>query len=280
MSDAVYAGKKGFSLIEMLFLFAIVAILLAIIIPAYGSARFRADQSASASNIRQLALANHLYAAAHGHYAAWGNFENNIRWHSVRTARGFDGAGGYLSPFLGEDMRVRRCPVLDRWNISPEGAPFDRGAGGYGYNATYIGGRPMELGSTVAPGATRDGYQPWWAKGNLLAQVANPSEVVMFTSTAIARGGGIVETDQAVPYRAVNPGGLGEQLTPTVHFRFKGKALVAWGDARVSFELPNPEIANNWNIYGDNNKKFQLGWFGPTEWNGYWNPRSADELPY
>lgn len=276
------ATKKtyGFSIIELISLLAVVGFLVAIIVPAFTSVRFSADQSSSASNIRQLVIANQLYASVHGHYAAWGNMENNIRWHSQRTANGFDATGGYLSPFLGEDKRVRRCPVFDRWNISPEGNPFDRGAGGYGYNATYIGGRPSDLGATIAPGATRDGYQPWWAKGNLTTQVQNPSEVVMFTSTAIARGGGIVETDQAVPFRSLTPAGLGKQSTPTVHFRFRGKALVAWADGRVSFESPSESIQNNWNVYGDNNQRFQLGWFGPTEWNGPWNPRSREGQPF
>lgn len=271
---------QGVTLVELLVGLAVVAVLATIIGSAVSAGRFQADKAKSAANIRQLAAANKLYAAAHGHYAPWGNRQNDVRWHSARTADGFDARGGYLSKFLGEDKRVRRCPVLDRWIGDAGGNSFDEGAGGYGYNATYIGGRPAEIDRSPAPGASRDSFDPWWTKGNLATRVDDPSRVVMFASSAIARGGGLVETDEAVPYRSVIPGGLGERLTPTVHFRFRGKALIAWADGHISFEAPNQEVANDWNVYGENNEEYKLGWFGPTEWNGFWNPRSKDEEPY
>jgi len=273
-------NSKGFTLVELLGALFILGLLVSLVSVGVSRARFEADKAVSVQNIRQLVAANQLYANDHGHFAPWGNVQNNIRWHSARTSSGFDAHGGYLSPYLGEDKRVRRCPVLDNWNTDPEGSSFDKGAGGYGYNSTYIGGRPSDLGKSIRPGASRGSYQPWWAKGNLVLRVDNPSNVVMFASSAIARGGGLVETDQAVPYRSLTPGGLGENLTPTVHFRFRGEALVAWADGHVSLEPPNEELANDWSIYGEDNAKFKLGWFGPTEWNGFWNPRFEDEVAY
>ena len=272
--------NNGFTLIELLCGIFVLGLLASLVLAGLDRARFQADKAASMQNIRQLVTANQLYAAERGHFAPWGNMQNNIRWHSARISGEFDAQGGYLSPYLGNDERVRRCPVFEKWNTNPEGSSFDEGAGGYGYNSTYIGGRPSDLGKSIPPGASRGSYQPWWAKGNLVARVDNPTNVVMFASSAIARGGGLVETDQAVPYRSLTPGGLGENLTPTVHFRFSGKALVAWADGHVSLEPPNEDVANGWSVYGEDNDEYKLGWFGPTEWNGYWNPRFEDEVAY
>jgi len=271
---------KGFTLVELLFVMAIVGLLLGITIPGVRMALYHADKTKSVSNIRQLAVANNLYAAEHGHYAPWGNLQNNVRWHSARTANGFDARGGYLSPYLAEEGEVLRCPVFDKWDSSPGGESFDEGAGGYGYNAAYLGGRPSLLGRSAPAGGSRGSYVPWWTVGNPVNQVPRASEVVMFASTAIARGGGLVETDEAAPYRSLTPGGLGQRMTPTVHFRFKGDALVAWADGRVSLEPPNEEVANDWSVYGENNEEYRLGWFGPMEWNGYWNPRFRDRRAY
>ena len=271
---------KAFTLLELLFVVAIIGLLLAIVIPAVRLAVFHADKTRSVANIRQLAAANNLYASEHGHYAPWSNVQNNIRWHGARTADGFDARGGYLSPYLGEEGEVRRCPVFEKWTDDPEGVRFDAGAGGYGYNAAYIGGRPSLLGRSAPAGASRGSYVPWWSLGNLVNRVPNPSDVMMFASTAIARGGGLVETDEAAPYYSLTPGGLGQRMTPTVHFRFRGKALVAWADGRVTLEPPNEGVANDWNVYGENNEEYKLGWFGPTDWNGFWNPRFRDRRPY
>ena len=32
------------------------------------------------------------------------------------------------------------------------------------------------------------------------------------------------------------------------------------------------------NFYGGNNEKAEIGWFGPEEENGFWNPRSPAAL--
>lgn len=267
--------SKAFTLIELLVCIAVIAILTAIILPAVRGARYKVWETQSASNIRQLVLANQTYAAEHGHYAPATNMADSIHWHGKRVGGGFVGTGGYLSDYL-SGGEVRMCPVLDYWIEKTEGVPFDEGTGGYGYNGTYIGGRPQN--STQAMTRGRD-TQPWWATGNLITQVPNLSRTVMFTSTAIVRGGGIVETGFTQPYRHLQAGQLGETATPTVHFRFQGRALVAWGDAHITFEVPN-EASTAWNVYGDDNSMFSVGWFGPTEWNGFWNPKFEDQVPY
>lgn len=270
----------GFSLVEVLAVVAVTAVLSTLVVRAVVEVRVRAREAVSAGNVRQLAQANLLHAAEHGRFAPWGDVSNTVRWHSRRGEGGaFGSGGGFLSPYL-DGGQVRRCPVFDRDVEVPAGVPFDAGAGGYGYNATYIGGNPSRIGYRAPAGSPRGAVVPWWAEGSLKSYVAEPSTVVMFTSTAIVRGGGLVETDQSVPFRAVVAGGLGERLTPTVHFRFRGRAVVAWADGRVTFERRNPDVPVDQNIYGEDNTRYDVGWFGSAEWNGPWNPGRADARPY
>ena len=57
------SGKKGFTLMEMLIVVAIIAILIAIAIPTFGSALTKAKVAADTANLRAYyaeAMANHL----------------------------------------------------------------------------------------------------------------------------------------------------------------------------------------------------------------------------
>ncbi|MBC2594172.1 type II secretion system protein [Ruficoccus amylovorans] len=270
--------RKAFTLIELLSVIAVLAILLSIIMSAVGNIRFLAEKNQSASNIRELATANLIYAQDHGHFSPPSNLTDTIWWHGKRQGGDFDGTGGYLSDYL-EGGAVRICPIFKRLLAENEGVQFDRGTGGYGYNTTYYA-RPDMMLEPIPSGATRGSYQPWWARGNLPVNITAPSRTVMFTSTAIVRMGGIVETGNSVPYRHLQNGQLGERSTPTCHFRFRGEAVVAWGDGHVTFEKRNTRIDTSQNVYGDNNSPYQVGFFGSVEWNGFWNPRAQEQLPY
>ena len=75
---------------------------------------------------------------------------------------------------------------------------------------------------------------------------------------------------------ASEDGGRAWDLQPSVHFRAGGKAIVGWCDGHVSLEPP--QSYGETNYYGGDNKKDKVGWFGPEEDNGFWNPHSAAVL--
>ena len=54
--------RKGFTLIELLVVIAIIAILAAILFPVFAKAREKARQASCLSNMKQLALAFHMYS--------------------------------------------------------------------------------------------------------------------------------------------------------------------------------------------------------------------------
>src|SRR5579884_1535661 len=60
--NSIYAGpRRGFTLIELLVVVAILALLIAILLPSLGRARNRAKAAACLSNVRQMGMAYQFY---------------------------------------------------------------------------------------------------------------------------------------------------------------------------------------------------------------------------
>lgn len=247
--------KKGFTLVELLVCVAIIATLAAVSFRVVGKARMRANQAASTVNLRSLVIANMGYVADYGTYCPAQEKTNRVRWHGARTGKKaqFDPAKGFLSPYFGESDRVGVCPQF-RQHIKGADS-FENGSGGYGYNAIYIGGTPADPFKPERP-----------------ANVGDPARTLMFATTALAKSSGLQEYPFAEPRRAVNPNGeLAYSLQPSLHFRFGGKALVAWCDGHVTAE--RMEDSSGENYYGGSNQEAGIGFCGPADGNGYWNPK-------
>ncbi len=240
------AGMGGFGLLELLAAMAAMLLLAAILAGAMPAARAAAGAAACRSNLRQLVAANLAYAADHGRFvAAAADIEgaNSIRWHGVRQGRGFDGSKGPLAEYLGgagSSTWVRRCP-----GFQPEAAGFESSCGGYGYNALGVGSEAC----LPEGGGTTVGMRP--------PAIAHPAETVMFADAAFLQGAGkkakLIEYSFAEPPRFANGG----TPWPSIHFRHRGRANVAWCDGHVSSETPERTGARSAGPV--------LGWFGPDD---------------
>jgi prepilin-type processing-associated H-X9-DG protein/prepilin-type N-terminal cleavage/methylation domain-containing protein len=250
------ALRSGFTLIELLVVVAIIAVIAGLLMAALVSARESGDTAQCANNLRVLAEANIRYAAEHeGRYCVAMERGNNVRWHGERVDVNsrFDPAKGPLAPYLGQEERVKRCPSFRE--VLDGAGSFEEGSGGYGYNAIYVGGSPANK----------------W-QGEHIGNIPAPVRTVMFADTALSRRDGVQEYPFAEPWQWVAPTGrLAGPLSPSVHFRHGGRANVAWCDGHVTAEKP-ARIGEK-NFYGGDDAKHRLGWFGPSEENGYWNPR-------
>lgn len=251
----------GFTLVELIIVITIVALLSLSGFGLYKWSRTRAGIALSTNNLHQLVMANLNYANDNGGCFCPAQEPQNLRrWHGSRknSEEAFEPEGGFLSPYLGGDKRLETCPLLLK---SLEGRKsFEDGAGGYGYNAAYLGGRPG------------DPYSP-----TSLAHLEVPARTVMFTTTGLSKEDGVQEYPFAEPpYAPAEDGSKAWDLQPSVHFRAGGKAIVGWCDGHVTLEAPSRFSETNY--YGGDNKKDEIGWFGPEEDNGFWNPHSAAVL--
>ena len=245
-------SRAAFTLIELLVVIAIIGILAAMLMPALSGALEQGKSTQCKSNLRQLHLANSLYAADHGRYvpASTDIMGNNLnRWHGERinTSAPFVGTHGPLACYLGTGGEIRACPSLSRYlNNASSQSGFEAGCGGYGYNQMGVGSR-----------AFIDGYNEDSIKTGMAPEGVNdPAHTVMFADTAFPQPYGsnpkfLIEYSFVEPYKSLGNG----TAMPSVHFRHTGHANVAWCDGHVSSE----DLTTPYNVAFTT---FNVGWFG------------------
>ncbi len=240
----------AFTLIELLVVISVLFILASLLLPAIQTALEKGRAAYCSNNLKQLHLANTLYAADHGTYvpAAEDMYEQNlIRWHGARTSASepFDAGQGPLAPYLGSDRRVRTCPSARGF-----GNGFEAGCGAYGYNEYGVGSQAYLVG---ADKGAKQGMKP--------ESIENPLQTVMFCDTAYpASSKGktvLIEYSFAEPYRHLSDQ---QPMTtyvadPSIHFRHGGKANVVWCDGHVSAEEMTTLKSTAFT-------KYKIGWFG------------------
>jgi prepilin-type processing-associated H-X9-DG protein len=249
-------------LIELLIVIAILALIAGIMLPVLAQAREAARRSRCATNLRQLALANQLYAADHDGYFVPAAQEfadrDTRRWFGVRDADGrFQPRDGALVPYLRDGGLLRHCPSLST------DAGFDAGTGGYVYNYLCIGGRVW--------------WQGFWADSfrasGRESELRHPSETAMFADGAFDVGTGLVEYGFMDPPPAVVAHFDGARsLDPSIHFRHHGRAHVVFVDGHVR-ALPRAASTPDSLVYpGATPEANRLGWFGPVTGNTPYDP--------
>jgi prepilin-type N-terminal cleavage/methylation domain-containing protein/prepilin-type processing-associated H-X9-DG protein len=273
--------RRGFTLVELLVVVAVIGVLVGTLLPALAGARAESRRGAGASNIRQLQLANAAYAGEHDGRclpaaidllprANVRERENTHRWHGTRERPSgpFDPAGGSITPYLdgGDASRaVRACPAfaprLEALEASGEG--FEAGCGGYGYNAAFVGAQRDRDDQGRWQLRTRRGAITGDDAGARVTRFRRPDATVAFADAAYWGGAGLLE------YAFVEPPAWPHlpqfSPEPTVHFRHRGRANVAWLDGHVSAETRTRAADGAITLATPN--ETGLGWFGNAHGN-------------
>jgi prepilin-type N-terminal cleavage/methylation domain-containing protein/prepilin-type processing-associated H-X9-DG protein len=236
------SSARAFTLIELLVVVAIVSLLVSILLPTLSSARAQARRTVCASNLRQLALATHMYATeARGPYppCGWWNPQQDAitYWWGQVT---FDKVDHKVSPLyrymrsaLQEDS-VYECPDQPWGTYKPQPEHLDEQVTStYGYNGYY-------LTPAATPGWSGTiGRRPW----QRLESIPQPANVFIFADTLIDFGTGDQPSNNALldppylyrgsKYSASAANRWRANSNPTTVFRHRGTTNAACADGHV-----------------------------------------------
>ncbi len=251
-------SRDGFTLVELLVVLGVMAVLMGALLPGMGRAREQAKAAACRSNLRQVVLANAMYAQDSGGVYAPGaaDFIGNLqRWHGTRTKaeEPFDSSRGPFVDYLGPDRAVRACPAF-----VPDAKGFESGNGGYGYNNAYIGVQ------TIVDAAGRAQVVSDLA-GARVHQVKRPADTLMFTDAAFVDGR-LIEYSFAEPRFFPQ---FGSRADPSIHFRHIRTSNVAWCDGHVTPERRTFTWSSG--LYEGDPGRYDIGWFGRSDDNTFFD---------
>lgn len=187
-TDANSPKRAGFTLVELLVVIAIIAILAALIMPAFSKARMRSQAIACLNNTHQLGVALQLYTDDHESYLPYNlvmkpsasrtnlNWVNNVMsWEvtdtdNTNTATIINaGLGGYVSGNTG----IYRCPADQALSSAQAAAGWSHRVRSYSLNA-MLG----NVGSFSASGVNLN--NPNYRQFFKTTQIPQPAEIFTF----------------------------------------------------------------------------------------------------
>jgi prepilin-type processing-associated H-X9-DG protein len=208
---------------------AVIAIIAGMLLPALSQAGERGRNANCLSNLKQITMANLLYAEASKDYlvpyATDMLGSNRHRWCGTSDTSSNFGSASYdpkaapLAPYIGGSGKISQCNSLKEPPKS-----FEMNCGGYGYN-TLVG--------TKNPGE----YSPEaFSSGFALKRIKNVSAKIMFADSAIMvdSNGNWSSNPTTHGYSAsIEAPGGDWIMNPTMHFRHNNYAAISFCDGHA-----------------------------------------------
>lgn len=239
-------SRQGFTLIELLVVISIIALLIALLLPALRKAREAAQNTQCMSNLRQLMIAQSAYTLDHN-----GVFTRSTDWvdsYGVVPGSSYGGDGGdptdiegilngTLYPYVNQNRDIYLCPIgADRMTPPPQSPPDAPLVRSYSINR-YVGDIDLNNFPPQPPDARIR-----------IDDVQKPSELCIFTeeNTFVIPGyGGAPYNDGTI---VADPNALRDCLG-SYHEgsdALDGYAYVAWADGHVGRAKYNDPLPFLW----------------------------------
>ncbi len=163
--------RKGFTLVELLTVMAILAILFAIFMPVAKAVRGAAYQYNAANAVKQLGTSTLMYAADNDDTAPLAFYPTPYgmqTWFGLGDSMGvYNTAQGILSPYT--FGRVLKDPTHHAKDWLGDRS-------GFGYNWAQIGSDAHIAGSQT--------WYPWCANAARLSEIKDPSNTILYATSA------------------------------------------------------------------------------------------------
>ena len=173
----------GFTLIELLVSVAIIALLVAVLLPSLSRARQQARSVQCLSSLRQMGIAWQCYASDYNDYAmplGYSAGSTPLYWWGRIVNQSVDHRKGFLWPYLAVQLQkddLFQCPSQPWGTYSPPDTAADSVTSTYGYNGYY-------LSPSQTPGWSYDiGHRPW----QRIDTISTPTRLFVFADTLIEK---------------------------------------------------------------------------------------------